>query len=161
MAKSLNQVQLIGNVGQDPDIKSLQNGDKVANLSIATSESWKDKATGEIKENTQWHRVVVWNQSLIGVIEKYVAKGDKIYVSGALETRSWEQDGVKKYTTEVVLKAFNGNLLLLGGSKSGGGGEATASENRPAPIAEDEIPFAFVVSICAAAMALLQMGVVA
>lgn len=140
MSKSLNHVQLIGNVGADPEIKAMQSGDKVANLSIATSESWKDKTTGEIKESTQWHRVVVWNQGLIKVIEQYVKKGDKLYVSGALETRSWEQDGVKKYTTEVVLRNYKGELILLGG---GNGSHSTTEAPVETEAEEDEdiIPF--------------------
>jgi len=135
---SLNQVQLIGNVGQEPEVKAMQSGDKVVNRSIATSESWKDKATGEKKERTQWHRVVVWNQGIAGVIEKYVHKGDKIFIQGQLETRKYEKDGTDHYTTEVVLRAFGGQLVLLG-SKGG----AASSEPAQAQPAEDEetIPF--------------------
>ena len=137
MSKSLNHVQLIGNVGADPEIKAMQSGDKVANLSIATSESWKDKTTGEIKENTQWHRVVVWNQGLIKVIEQYVKKGDKLYINGSLETRSWEQDGAKKYATEITLRNYNGELILLGGGRGSDKTEAPVED----PALEDEIPF--------------------
>lgn len=139
MARSLNKVQLIGYVGADPEIKTMQSGDKVAHLSIATSESWKDKATGENKVNTQWHRVTVWTQGLVGVIEKYVSKGDRIYISGALETRSWEQDGAKRYATEVVLRPYNGEVILLGGA--GDSGEARQASPSAPDIDEDEIPF--------------------
>jgi single-strand DNA-binding protein len=121
MAGSLNQVELIGNCGQDPDIKSLNSGDRVANLSIATSETWKDKTSGERKEKTEWHRIVVFGDGLVKVIESYVRKGSKIYIQGSLQTRSWEKDGVKQYATEIVLKPFNGKLLLLDGKSDGGG----------------------------------------
>lgn len=120
MAKSLNEVTLIGNLGKDPEIRSMQSGDRVANLSIATSESWKDSATGEKRERTEWHRVSVFSQGLVKVIEQYLKKGDKVYIKGQLETRSYEQDGVKKYTTEVVLRPFNSKLLMLSGKKDSG-----------------------------------------
>lgn len=138
---SLNQVQLIGNVGQDPDIKVMSSGDKVVNLSVATSESWKDKSTGEKQERTQWHRVVIWNQGIAGVVEKYVKKGDKIFIQGQLETRKWEKDGVDQYTTEVVLRAFGGQLVLLG---SKGGAVSEQQQPEPAQVAEvdeTDIPF--------------------
>lgn len=122
MAGSLNKVTLIGNLGIDPEIRNLNSGNSVANFSLATSESWKDKTTGEKKEVTQWHRVVVWNDGLIGVIEKYVKKGSKVYVEGELQTRKWEKDGVDHYTTEVVLTGFDAKLILLG---DGGGGKAS------------------------------------
>jgi len=122
MAGHLNQVQLIGNVGGDPEIKTLQNGSVVANFSIATSESWKDKSTGEKKERTEWHRIVVWNEGLCSVIEQYVRKGSKVFVQGELQTRDWEKDGQKHYSTEVVLTGFKANLILLG---DGGGRKAS------------------------------------
>lgn len=118
MAGSLNRVQLIGHVGGDPEIKNLDSGGIVANFSIATTESWKDKASGEKKERTEWHRIVVWNEGLCGVIESYVRKGSKVYVEGELQTREWEKDGIKRYSTEVVLTGFKSNLILLG--ESGG-----------------------------------------
>ncbi len=121
MAGSVNKVMLIGNLGADPDVKALQNGSKVANFSLATSESWKDKATGEKKEKTEWHRVVVWNERLIGIIEKYMQKGDKVYVEGQLQTRKWEKDGIDHYSTEVVLSGFNGSITMLSNSRGGGG----------------------------------------
>lgn len=149
----LNSVQIIGNVGADPEIKSFQNGGKVANLSIATSETWKDKQTGEKKEKTEWHRIACFNEGLVKVIESYVKKGSKIYVRGQLETRSWEQDGQKKYTTEVVMRPYNSDLLLLDGKAGGGNTSAPTGEQQqpaqqatsgalPAPSEdEDEIPF--------------------
>ncbi|WP_366877137.1 single-stranded DNA-binding protein [uncultured Brevundimonas sp.] len=112
---SLNSVQLIGNVGKDPDIRTLNNGNRVASFSLALSDSWRDKATGEKKERTEWANVVVFNDGLVKVIESYVSKGDKLYIQGALQTRKWEKDGVERYTTEVVLQAFGGKLILLGG----------------------------------------------
>lgn len=154
MAGSVNKVILVGNLGNDPDVRTMQSGDKVVNLSLATSESWKDKATGERKENTQWHRVVVFNQGLVNVCESYLKKGSKLYIEGQLETRSWKQDGQKKYTTEVVLRPYRGELTMLdsrnsAGSGSGdfGGGYAQAPANQggaaPAPVdeLEDDIPF--------------------
>jgi len=123
MAGSVNKVILIGNLGKDPEVKALQNGGKVANFSIATSETWKDKATGEKKEKTEWHRVVVWNEGLIGIIEKYIKKGDKVYVEGQLQTRKWDKDGVDHYSTEVVLSGFNGSITMLSNARGGGGGD--------------------------------------
>lgn len=153
MAGSLNRVEIIGNVGGDPEIKALQNGNKVANFSIATSESWTDKNTGEKKEHTDWHRIVVWNEGLVGVIEKYVHKGDKIYIEGKLKTRKWQdQNGTDRYATEVVLTGYDGKLILLGGKRNGGeGGSAGGSTQtttqpatggqRAAAGMDDEIPF--------------------
>lgn len=126
MAGSVNKVILVGNVGVDPEIRNMQSGDRVANLSIATSESWKDKS-GERQERTQWHKVVVFNQNIVGVVEKYVKKGAKLYVEGQLETRKWEKDGVPQYTTEVVIKPFRGELTMLD-SKGGSGGSYGASD---------------------------------
>lgn len=123
MAGSLNRVQLIGNVGKTPEIKSLNSGSRVANLSLATSENWKDKQSGEKKERTEWHNIVVWNDGLIGVIERYVTKGSKLFVEGQLQTRKYEKDGSDRYSTEVVLQGFGGQIILLGdaGGRSGGG----------------------------------------
>lgn len=123
MAGSVNKVIIVGNLGNDPDIRTMQSGDKVANLSIATSESWKDKATGERREKTEWHRVVVFNKGVVGVCENYLKKGSKVYIEGQLETRSWEQDGQKKYTTEVVLRPYRGELTMLDGRSGGGYGQ--------------------------------------
>lgn len=164
MAGSVNKVILVGNVGQDPEIRSFQSGDKVANFSLATSENWKDKNTGERKEKTEWHRVSVTNQGLVKVIESYVKKGSKLYIEGQLETRKWtDQQGQERYTTEVVLRPYRGELAMLdsrGGSGSAfndndgdhygagasampqqaqGGGRAQAAAS--VDELEDEIPF--------------------
>ncbi len=165
MAGSVNKVILIGNLGAEPEVRSMQSGDEVCNLSIATSESWKDKATGERKEKTEWHRVVIFGSGLVNVCKNYLKKGAKVYLEGQLQTRSWEQDGQKKYTTEVVLRGFDSKLVMLDGrggndnagydqggssfndSQSGGysqGAPAQASTAAaPAPVdeLEDEIPF--------------------
>ena len=122
MAGSVNKVILVGNLGQDPEIRSTQDGRQIANFSIATSDSWKDKNSGERREKTEWHRVVVFNEGLVRVIQNYVKKGSKVYIEGALQTRKWtDQSGVEKYTTEVVLQGFNGNLTMLDSRNSGGG----------------------------------------
>ena len=159
MAGSVNKVILVGNLGADPDIRTMQSGDKVVNLSVATGESWKDKATGERKERTEWHRVVIFNKGLVTVCENYLKKGAKVYIEGQVETRSWEQDGQKKYTTEIVLRPYRGELTMLDSRQSGGGASAggynqdsgfnqggnagAPANNSPAPIdeLEDEIPF--------------------
>ncbi len=122
MAGSVNKVILIGNLGKDPEVRSMQNGGKVANLSIATSESWRDKASGEKKEKTEWHRVVIFG-NLAEIAEKYLKKGSKVYVSGSLQTRKWtDQSGAEKYSTEVVLQGYGGELTMLDGKGGGGGG---------------------------------------
>jgi len=123
MAGSINKVTLIGNVGNDPEIRSFNNGGKVANFSLATSESWKDRNTGERKEKTEWHRIAIFQEGLVGVVERYVKKGSKLYIEGKLQTRKWtDRDGNEKYTTEVVLQGYGGNLTMLDGRDSGGGG---------------------------------------
>ncbi|PZO86158.1 MAG: single-stranded DNA-binding protein [Micavibrio aeruginosavorus] len=130
MAGSINKVILVGNVGNDPEIKTMQSGDRVANLSIATSETWKDKNSGERKEKTEWHRVVVFNQNLVNVVENYIKKGAKLYVEGQLETRSYEnKDGQKVYTTEIVLKAFRGEITMLDSKGSSAGGFASQGQD--------------------------------
>jgi len=163
VAGSVNKVMLIGNLGADPDIRTMQSGDKVVNLSIATSESWKDKMTGERKEKTEWHRVVIFNKGLVNVCENYLKKGAKVYIEGQIETRSWEQNGEKKYTTEIVLRPYRGELTMLdsrgsgaGASGSYGGGQsfndggssgydngapASQSQTQPVDAMDDEIPF--------------------
>jgi len=130
---SMNKVLLLGNLGQDPEVKSTQDGRKFANLSMATAETWKDKSTGERKERTQWHRIVCWNEGLTGVIERFLAKGDQIMIEGQLETRSWEQDGAKKYATEVVLRPFNSHLTIIkckAWEKDGGRSDDSAADER-------------------------------
>lgn len=123
MAGSVNKVILVGNLGRDPEIRSFQNGGRVANLNLATSETWRDKASGERKERTEWHRVAIFNDRLVEVVEKYLKKGAKVYIEGQLETRKWtDQSGQEKYTTEVVLRQFRGELTMLDGRSGGGGG---------------------------------------
>ena len=123
MAGSVNKVILIGNLGKDPEIRRLGSGEPVVNLSLATSESWKDKSTGERKEKTEWHRVVIFNENIARVAEQYLKKGSKVYIEGALQTRKWtDQSGVEKYSTEVVLQGFNSTLTMLDGRSGGGGG---------------------------------------
>src|SRR5687767_14859135 len=128
MAGSVNKVILVGNLGRDPEIRSTQDGTKVANLSVATSENWRDKTSGERREKTEWHRVVVFNDRLVDVIEKYLKKGATIYIEGALQTRKWtDQSGTEKYTTEIVLQKYRGELTMLGGrGGSAGGGDEMA-----------------------------------
>lgn len=163
MAGSINKVTLIGNLGKDPEVRHTQDGAPIVTLAIATSDSWKDKATGEKREKTEWHRVVIFNEHLCKVAENYLKKGSKIYIEGSLQTRKWTDNaGVEKYSTEVVLQRYNGELTMLdgrgdgsgdtggynqdGGSSSnynqtssgGGGGSAPASEK---PGFDDEIPF--------------------
>ena len=122
MAGSVNKVILIGNLGKDPEIRRTQDGRPIANLSIATSETWRDKGTGERKEKTEWHRVVIFNEGLCKVAEQYLKKGATVYIEGALQTRKWtDQSGVEKYSTEVVLQGFNSNLTMLDGRGGGGG----------------------------------------
>lgn len=141
---SVNKAIILGNVGRDPEIKTLKSGEKVANFSIATSESWKDKATGERREKTDWHNIVVFNPNIVGVVEKYVRKGSKVYVEGAIKTREYEdRDGNKRRTTEIVIENFRGNLSLEGG-KSEAGSDDSASATNSAPLNEqldDDIPF--------------------
>ena len=116
---SVNKVILIGNVGKDPEIRSTQDGREIANLSLATSENWKDKNTGERKEKTEWHRVVIFNESLVKVVKSYVKKGSKLYIEGALQTRKWtDKDGAEKYSTEIVLQGFNGSITMLDSKKT-------------------------------------------
>jgi single-strand DNA-binding protein len=127
MAGSVNKVILIGNLGADPEIRRTQDGRPIANLRLATSENWKDKATGERREKTEWHRVVIFNENLCRIAEQYLKKGSKVYIEGSLQTRKWQdQSGQDKYSTEVVLQNFRGELTLLdraGGAGAGGGGD--------------------------------------
>src|SRR5262245_4466139 len=128
MAGSVNKVILVGNLGRDPEIRSTQDGTRVANLSVATSENWRDKSSGERRERTEWHRVAIFNEKLVEIAEKYLRKGSKIYVEGSLQTRKWtDQSGQEKYTTEVVLQRFRGELTMLDG-RAGGGGDAPDSD---------------------------------
>ena len=128
MAGSVNKVILIGNLGQDPEVKSFQNGGRIANLRIATSENWKDKQTGERKERTEWHTVVLQSDGLVGVAERFLRKGSKVFVEGQLQTRKWQdQSGNDRYSTEVVLRGFNGTLTMLDGPGGGSGGGGSGS----------------------------------
>ena len=123
MAGSLNKVMLIGNLGADPEIRSFQNGGKVANLRIATSEQWKDRNTGERQERTEWHTVAIFSEGLVNVVERFLKKGSKVYIEGKLQTRKWQdQNGQDRYSTEVVLRGFDGTLTMLDGAQGGGGG---------------------------------------
>lgn len=145
MAGSVNRVILVGNLGDNPDIRTMQSGDKVANLSIATSESWKDKSTGERKEKTEWHRIIVFNKGLLNVCEDYLKKGSKVYIEGQLETRSWEQDGQKKYTTEIVLRPYRSELVMLGSKRENQHAEQAVQPQDGGvggdPSFDDQIPF--------------------
>ena len=147
MAGSVNKVILVGNLGKDPEVRRMTSGDPVVNLSIATSESWRDKASGERKEKTEWHRVVIFNKNLADVAEKYLRKGSKVYLEGSLQTRKWtDKDGAEKYSTEVVLQNFNGTLVMLDGRGGGGeGGARVGASEAPASFQrdemDDEIPF--------------------
>ncbi|MBR0910162.1 single-stranded DNA-binding protein [Bradyrhizobium barranii] len=129
MAGSVNKVILVGNLGKDPEIRRTQDGRPIANLSIATSETWRDKNSGERKEKTEWHRVVIFNEGLCKVAEQYLKKGAKVYIEGALQTRKWtDQSGAEKYSTEVVLQGFNSTLTMLDGRGGGGGGGSFGDE---------------------------------
>ena len=131
MAGSVNKVIIIGNLGRDPEVRSFQNGGKVVNFSVATSETWRDKASGERKERTEWHRISILNEPLAKIAEQYLKKGSKVYIEGQLETRKWtDQSGAEKYTTEVVLRPYRGELTLLDGREGGGGGTVGGYEER-------------------------------
>lgn len=143
---SLNRVTIIGNLGRDPEIRTV-GSNKVANFSVAASESWKDKGTGEKKERTEWVNVVVWNEQLVKIVEQYVKKGNQIYIEGKLQTRKWEKDGVERYSTEVVLNGFDARILLLGGRQDSSSSDsrqeskpATAQQSYAADL-DDEVPF--------------------
>lgn len=136
---SVNKVILVGNLGKDPEVRSFQNGGRVANLSVATSEQWKDKTTGEKKEKTEWHRISIFNEKLVEVAEKYLKKGSRVYLEGSLETRKYtDKEGVEKYTTDIVLKNFNGTLVML---DSKGAADVTEPTAKPTTELDDEIPF--------------------
>jgi single-strand DNA-binding protein len=149
MAGSVNKVILVGNLGRDPEIRSTQDGMRIANLNLATSESWRDKMSGERKEKTEWHRIVIFNERLTELAEKYLRKGSKVYVEGALQTRKWtDKDGNEKYSTEVVLQNFRGELTMLDSKGEGGGGQGRISSGAGEAPAnfdrsemDDEIPF--------------------
>jgi single-strand DNA-binding protein len=155
MAGSVNKVILVGNLGADPEVRNLPSGGKVVNLRVATSESWRDRNTGERKEKTEWHRVVIFSEGLAKVAEQYLRKGSKVYLEGQLQTRKWEKEGQDQYSTEIVLQGFNSNLTMLDGrgegEGSGGGfsGPRQSESRRPSSNApafesggfDDDIPF--------------------
>jgi single-strand DNA-binding protein len=159
MAGSVNKVILVGNLGADPEIRSLNSGDRVANLRVATSETWRDRGSGERKEKTEWHRVVVFNENIVKVCEQYLRKGAKVYIEGAIQTRKWtDQSGAEKYSTEIVLQKFRGELTMLDGrgenegAGEGGGGynggfssgpraQSSAPREDFSADLDDEIPF--------------------
>jgi single-strand DNA-binding protein len=155
MAGSVNKVILVGNLGADPEIRTLNSGDRVANLRVATSESWRDRTSGERKERTEWHRVVIFNDNLVKVAEQYLRKGAKVYIEGAIQTRKWtDQSGVEKFSTEIVLQKFRGELTMLDGkggdsegAESGGGFSSAPRAKASGPREDftadldDEIPF--------------------
>jgi len=150
MAGSVNKVILVGNLGKDPEVRRMTSGEPVVNLSVATSETWRDKASGERKEKTEWHRVVIFNENLAKVAEQYLKKGAKVYLEGQLQTRKWQdKDGQDKYSTEVVLNRFNGTLVMLDSRGGGGGGGEVGygggAREQPASFQrdemDDEIPF--------------------
>ena len=158
MAGSVNKVILVGNLGRDPEIRTTNDGTKVANFSLATSENWRDRNTGERRERTEWHRIVIFNDRLVDVVEKYVSKGSKLYIEGQLQTRKWtDRDGQERYTTEVVLQRFRGELTMLdsrgggggdfgggndfGGGGGGGGGQDFGGSSSGGGDLDDDIPF--------------------
>lgn len=150
---SINKVILVGNVGQDPEIRSTQDGREIANFSLATSESWKDKATGEKKDKTEWHRVVIFSQGLVNIVKNYVKKGSKLYIEGSLQTRKWtDNQGIEKFTTEIALQNFNSTLQILdsrdrqpSGNDSYPSSSQSNSKSRSNDVSveehDDEIPF--------------------
>lgn len=143
---SVNRAILVGNVGKDPEIRRLQSGDEIASFSVATSESWRDKQTGERKEATEWHSIVVFNQAIVRIVDQYVKKGAKVSVEGAIKTRNWEKEGVKHYRTEIVIGRFDGRLGLEGSTNGGaqrdehGYGETKTKPGAPANTAADQRP---------------------
>jgi single-strand DNA-binding protein len=154
MAGSVNKVILVGNLGKDPEVRTFQNGGRVASFSIATSESWKDKTSGEKKEKTEWHRVSIFNENLVGIVERYLKKGAKVYIEGQLETRKWtDKEGKERYSTEVVLRPYRGELTMLDGANSNRSSSPQMSEDsapafgpsggssNAAPEMDDSIPF--------------------
>ena len=150
MSGSLNKVQIIGRLGADPEIKQMVNGKNVARLSVATSQSWKDKSSGERKEKTEWHRVVIFNEGLVNIVQQYLKKGANVYLEGQLSTRKWrdEKSGQDKYSTEIVLQGYNSSLTMLGGKNSSNNNESSQASSLPNDQMsqdnsdlDDEIPF--------------------
>ena len=136
---NLNKATILGHVGKQPEIRLMQNGNKVASFSVATTDKWNDKVTGEVKEATQWHRVVIFGDGLAGVVENYLSKGDKVYIEGKIETRSYEKDGISRNITEIVLRSFDSKLILLGGKNDQSGNEQQTRIDNQDDL--DDIPF--------------------
>ena len=148
MAGYMNRATIIGNLGKDPEVRTSQGGDKIVSFSVATTESWKDRSSGERRERTEWHRVVIFGNGLADIADRYLRKGSKVMVEGALQTRKWtDQQGVERYSTEIVLKPYNSNLILLDGNRTngvGGNGDDAPGDRSEGPNAsdlDDEIPF--------------------
>lgn len=144
MAGSLNRVMLIGSLGRDPEVRNANSGTKIVNLSVATSETWKDRTSGERRETTEWHRVVIFSEGIADIAERYLRKGSKVYLEGALQTRKWQdQSGQDRYSTEIVLKPYAGKLVMLDSANSGSGSTASQNSRSPAPppTFDDEIPY--------------------
>lgn len=147
MAGSINKVILVGNVGKDPEIRSTQDGREIANIALATSESWKDKNTGERKDKTEWHRIVVFSEGLVNVIKNYIKKGSKLYIEGSLQTRKWvDNTGVEKYSTEIVIQGYNGSITMLDNKNSDNHNNSNTQNTLAEPASnfddvDDEIPF--------------------
>lgn len=141
MAGSVNKVILVGALGRDPEVRTVQSGEKVVTLSVATSESWRDKQSGERREKTEWHKVVIWNPGLAGIAEQYLRKGSKLYVEGQLQTRKWQdQAGAERWSTEVVLQKFGGALVLLSAAPGAAAGGSTGAAPPPDDL-DDDVPF--------------------
>jgi single-strand DNA-binding protein len=148
MVNSINKVVLIGNVGRDPEVRVTQDGKEIASITLATSETWKDRTSGERKEKTEWHRVAIFSEGLVNIVKNYVKKGSKLYIEGSLHTRKWvDNAGIERYTTEIILQNFNSTLLMLDANRSSNeyssniAGESTSSNNFVAAEIDDEIPF--------------------
>lgn len=146
MSGSINKVILVGNLGRDPEVRNMQDGSPVVNLTIATGETWRDRSTGERRERTEWHRIVIFNENLAKIAQNYLKKGSTVYIEGALQTRKWtDQQGQEKYTTEIVLQKYRGELTMLGGkgdsSQAGGFNDNQGAPTGSAPEIDDEIPF--------------------
>lgn len=134
---SINKAIIVGNLGADPEIRRMTSGDPVVNLRVATTETWRDKQSGERREKTEWHSVVIFNEQLAKVAENYLRKGSQVYIEGQLQTRKWEKDGVDRYTTEIVLQKYRGELQMLGGTR---GGDQAAQREESAPDLDDDVP---------------------
>lgn len=164
---SVNKVIIVGNLGKDPEIRATQDGREIASLTVATSESWKDKSSGERKEKTEWHRVVIFNENLVRVVRDYAHKGSKLYIEGQIATRKWQdKDGQDRFSTEIVVQGFHGTITLLDRPKAQAGDDESQEYTQPpsqraVPVLDDEIPFAWIIGICLSSAIFLQLGGVA